>query len=123
MGIYSDLQTDLAEAFDNDLSDAVVGVVFSVETVGSYNPATGSVASTKTTYTTRCVVIKDVMGQDPDEPARRDEVHILVLDSEKVVSSFIIGMGVLVRGENYEISGAAIDPVSATHTLVCRIKR
>jgi len=122
MGLYTDLQADLKSAFDGDLSDATDTLVITMENVSAYDPALGQPVSTTESFSMRCVVLKDLIGQDPDDPLKSDELLILVLDSEKTVDSFAVEMEVAIRGAKYEINGLAIDPVSATHTLKCRKK-
>lgn len=119
MGLYSELQEDLVEAFDDDLSDAVATLTVTIITQGAYDPATGDTPSTPVDYTMRCIVIKDVVGEEPDEPDSTDNVQLLVLDSEKTVD-FKTDMKVNVRDSDYEIAGIKVDPVSATHILKCR---
>jgi len=120
VGLYNDLQTDLAKAFDSDLSDAVIPISIVSETVSSYDPVLGQQVSTKTTVETRGVAIKDAFGQDPDDPLKVGFLSFLILDSEKKVDKFEIDMEVTVRDESYIIAGVSLDPASAAHTIVCR---
>lgn len=122
MGIYSDLQDDLKDAFDGDLFDATDTLVIKKETVLSYDTVLGAQVSTTETFSMRCIMLKDLTGQDADDPVRSDEAMILVLDSEKTVDKFELEMEVEIRDSKYEVKGISIDPVKATHMLKCRRK-
>jgi len=55
MGLRSEIQADIAEAFDTDLADAVQTFSGSRTVQGSYDPATGTSTTTTVTYTGRGV--------------------------------------------------------------------
>jgi len=121
MGLYADLQTDISDAFDNDLVDAVKTLTLIREDTGVYNPATGSPDITTSEYIMRCVVTSDKTGENLDNDSSLDAVEILILDSDKTVSEFKLGDTVTIDDlYDYVVSGLETDPVSATHTLICR---
>lgn len=122
MGLYTDITTDIAGAFDSDLSDAVETLTITEFGAASYNPVTGTSTPTETNYTTRGVVTRFINGEIIDEVTLTDSVQILILDSEKSVSKFELGMKVLIGTETqpYKISGVSRDPAKITYTLQCR---
>lgn len=78
MGLRDEIQTDIAEAFDTDLSDAV-GSFLLIETVqGGYDPVTGTTTTTERRYTGRGVF----SGYTQDEV---DGQHILLTDMKVTV--------------------------------------
>lgn len=74
MGLRDDIQADIAEAFDDDLADAVRSFTGSRETAGSYDPISGTTTTTVTNYAGRGVFggysVQEVDGQ-----------HILATDT------------------------------------------
>ena len=122
MGLYADIQKDISEAFDNDLSDAVKSVEIIHETISDYNTTTGAPVVESLSYDTRGVVIDNNSERGSDNTLSEGEIEILILDSEKEVDKFIIGMDAVIGDDIYEIKGIMIDPAGATHTLKCRPK-
>ena len=120
MGLYSDLQTDISDAFYGDLLDATKTLTVTKKVVGAYDPALGTAPITKTVNTMRCVVVSDNVGEKLDEYTSTDEVIVLVLDSDKTVTTFDLGDGVNVDGSDYLIKGVGKDPAGVAHTIKCR---
>ncbi len=75
MALRDDIQADIAEAFDDDLADAVTAFAGSRETAGEYDPATGTTSTTTTTYTGRGVFSRYSVQQI-------DNQHILATDTK-----------------------------------------
>ena len=122
MGLYADLQSSISTAFNGDLSDAVKEITISHTVSSTYDAATGSQVAEVLTYDTRGVVSKNEASKESDSTMSEGIVDVLILDSEKEVDQFVIGMDVLVGTTTYEVNGLEIDPVGATHTLTCRPK-
>ena len=120
MGIYSDLQADLSEAFSGDLLDATTTLSIVEESVGTYNPATGSPTITETTSIMRCVRLDYGIGENMEDDTSTDFTKILVLDSEKTVAKFSIGVKAILDGFDYIVKGVSIDPTKSSHTLKLR---
>ena len=121
MGLYDDLIGDITEAFDGDLADAVKSI--SIIEFGSpvYNPTTRDNTPTETTYTTRAVVTSLSEEEIKDEPTLKNGVSLLILDSEKKVTEFKVGMKILIGTDlqSYKVKYFNSDPANVTHTLVC----
>lgn len=124
MGIYQDIQTDLREAMDTDLKDAVYTLTITEEVSSSvYDPTAGvgdAVLSTPVIYTMDCIIIKDHEENKDGDDTSTDFVRLLILDSDKTVPEFKPGMKANVRNTDYEIGKVGIDAVGATHKLKCR---
>ena len=122
MGLYADIQKDIGEALDDDLSDAVKSVTIVHETISDYDTATGTPVVESLSYDTRCIVIDSDAERGSDNTLSEGDIEVLILDSEKEVDKFIIGMDVIIGDDTYEIKGLMVDPAGATHTLKCRPK-
>jgi len=122
MGLYDDIQNDIAEAFNDDLSDTVKSVTISKTIVTGYDAAAGEQVSTTQSYETRGIIIQDEESKGSDETMVEGIVNLLILDSEKSIDSFKIGMDIIIDNNIYEIKGLKPDPAGATHTLRCRPK-
>lgn len=125
MGIYQDVQTDMREAMDGDLSDAVAVLVVAEEvTSTTYDPTAGvgdaAVDSVPNVYTMDCIIMEDHEENKDLKDTSTDFVELLILDSDKTIPVFKPGMKATVRDTDYEIGKVDIDPVGATHTLKCR---
>lgn len=55
MGLRDEISADIAEAFDNDLADAITEFIGIRKADGDYNPSTGKVENNSITYTGRGV--------------------------------------------------------------------
>lgn len=120
MGIYQDIQTDIREAMNGDLADAVAVLTITDSPDPSYNPVGGVITNTSVVYTMDCIIITDHEENKDGEDTSTDFVELLVLDSDKTVTEFKPDMKATVRGTDYQIGKVDIDPVGATHTLKCR---
>lgn len=122
MGLYNDLQTDLAEAFDDDLADATTLLtIVAFEENPTYDPVTGTVTPSETTYTdVRAVPYHDVEGEIMDEHGNKFDTKFLILDSEKKVTAFVLGMKVTYNTDTFRVDGIDTDAAQATHSVFCR---
>jgi len=119
MSLYDDIQSDVAEAFDTDLADAVTTFTFTEFGTPAYDASTGTTVTPETDYEIRGVVIKNIEGEIADESVFKDLVKLLILASEATVT-FIMDMKVAFGGDSYKIVGISKDPANATFTLDCR---
>ena len=121
MGLYDDITADISEAFDGDLNDAVKSI--SVIAIGApvYDPVAGTNTPINTPYTTRGVVTSLSEEDIKDDQTLMNGVSLLILDSEKTVPAFEIGMKVLVDNDpqTYKLKYMNSDPANVTHTLKC----
>ncbi|RUR26841.1 hypothetical protein ELY33_17180 [Vreelandella andesensis] len=115
MSLRDDIQADIAEAFDNDLADAVTSFTGSRETAGSYDPVSGTTSTTTTTYIGRGVFddysIREIDGQH----IKRSDQKLTALQNEVTdmpqVDDTIDGFTVISVGN---------DPAAATYTIQLR---
>lgn len=128
MGIYADIQSDLKEAMDDDLADAVATLTIS-ETVSSisYNPVDGTPSSTPVINSMRCVIVDaDLKDEtDPSSDTTINDLEVIVLDSEKT-TNFRVGISANIKrlnddvGVDYVVAEYKVDPARATHSLELR---
>ena len=119
MGMYDDIQADLKEAALGDLADAVAILTVTVDTLGAYDPTIDSYTKTTLTSTMDCFVTETKTNDNVDESDNEGDATVIVLDSNKTVE-FKIGLKVIVRNVNYQISEIVVDGAGATHTLTLR---
>ena len=120
MGIKEELQSELAEAFDGDLSDAVSdGVFYSIEY--SNDTTMGSVTPSETTYDTRGVVTYYLA----EEIARSGgslqtgDAKIVIIQSE-LDAIPAIGDEMVIGTAYYKIFNVKPDPTNSIWTLQMR---
>lgn len=121
MGLYDDLQTDIAEAFDTDLADAVKVCTIKYYTGKVYSAASGGdTVGTLVEETTRGVFDnKRTMNSWDYDKIQYDykEQTLIVLDSELSLSIDIDTYNIYVEeGTNvYRIVEFKKDPANATY--------
>ncbi len=125
MGVYQDIQTDVKEAMKTDLFDAVTTLTITVEAPSvTYDPTIGvgdaAVVSVPVIYTMDCIFLGNDEENKDEMDTSTNFVKLIVLDSDRTVPEFIVGMKANVRGNDYEIGKVGIDPVAAAFTLKCR---
>ena len=142
MGIYADIQTDLIEAFADDLSDAVTAFILFYRDPqdGAYSVATGdfiqdsdhffptNVAGVAYTDGTCRGVLSDLDEDDEvDNVEFNHKVHrLMVLDSEIISHKFdfdnkryFVEVGTLDSAKiRHRIRKDKVDPAGATHSFL-----
>lgn len=125
MGLRDDIQADLAEAFDEDLADAVVPFSGTYLGPGIYDPVTEETTAQPVTYSGRGVL-------DAYDSRRIDGVNILGGDvlliclanevSDKPAVGHQITVEDLLTGEQatYRIVSPGIDPAKAHYEIQLR---
>jgi len=119
MGLQTDLLSDINDAFDEDLSDAVISVIATHISLNDtdFDPSTGTNTPTKSTITIRGI-LSDVTKKDVDELGAISKTSkFLVLDSELIDLSISIGDTINDGIEEYSIYNEKIDPVKVVHTF------
>lgn len=121
MGLYTDITNDIVNAFDTTLADAISVINITEFGTSSYNPTTGTTTKSQTVYTTRGVVISLSQEDIRDEPTLKGGVNIIILDTEKQISQFKIGMRIQIDNDEryYKLSYINTDPARITHNLIC----
>jgi len=125
MGLREDIQTDLAEAFDTDLADAVRPFTGEYLGPGIYDPVTEETTAQPVTYTGRGVL-------DSYESRRIDNINIKVGDvlliclANEVTDVPAVGHKVtaqdLITGQQavYQVVSPGIDPAKAHYEVQLR---
>lgn len=125
MGLRDDIQADLAEAFDEDLADAVVPFSGTYLGPGVYDPVTEETTAQPVTYSGRGVL-------DAYDSRRIDGVNILAGDvlliclANEVTDKPAVGHQItaedLLTGElaAYRIVSPGIDPAKAHYEIQLR---
>lgn len=125
MGLRDDIQADLAEAFDDDLADAVQAFTGSYMGSGVFDPVTETTTAQPMTYTGRGVF-------DSYDSRRIDGVNILAGDvlliclanevSDKPAVGHQITVKDLLTGEQatYRIVSPGIDPAKVHYEIQLR---
>lgn len=125
MGLRDDIQADLAEAFDDDLADAVQAFTGSYMGSGVFDPVTETTTAQPVIYTGRGVL-------DAYDSRRIDGVNILAGDvlliclANEVTDKPAIGHQItaedLLTGElaAYRIVSPGIDPAKAHYEIQLR---
>ncbi|WP_100633254.1 glutamate 5-kinase [Pseudomonas qingdaonensis] len=125
MGLRDDIQADLAEAFDDDLADAVVPFTGSYLGPGVRDPISETTTAQPVTYTGRGVL-------DSYDSRRIDGVNILVGDvlliclanevSDRPAVGHQITVEDLLTGQQakYRIISPGIDPAKAHYEIQLR---
>lgn len=125
MGLYDDLNNDIAEAFNSDLSDAMQTMIY-IEPQSLYDPATGAVVNTPIEHETRGVIspyieAKGMNGNGSSTTSSEGsniaiESTIIILDSEISMKPIVSNM-INVGSKVYKIITVETDPAGASHTL------
>lgn len=118
MGIYQDIQDDLAETFETDLSDVYVDFICTDYISNVYDPSTGSLTSVENEQSFKGVVLKYIEGTVIDLPEQAIVLEILVLDSDKPFD-FEEKQKITYDSKDFMIMGLIIDPAKATWVLDC----
>jgi hypothetical protein len=115
MGLRSEIQADIAEAFDADLADAVQAFTGTRTVTGAYDPSTGTSSTTTTTYTGRGVFGGYKVGEFDGQHIRATDTMLTALQSETTdtpkVGDDIAGLRVMDIGN---------DPAGATWSIQLR---
>jgi len=121
MGLLAELQTEIKDAFDNDLEDAVVSVTLrhKDKTATVYDPVTGLSTDSTTDYETRGVFYEYSTLERFNTHIEPNDVKFIILANEvsivpAVRDSIINGTKV------YRVIGFVQDPVIATYELQLR---
>lgn len=121
MGLRDDIQTDIAEAFNTDLADAVKILTIIDRKSGAYDPATGDLSGSETRTGTRGTV-SSYTALETMYSGGAIDIHdskILILANEVNVVP-ITDNFVEVAGEEYRILGVKKDPADAAYILHTR---
>ena len=119
MGIYSELQEKISNAFDTSLLDATRNVQF-INYTSVYDTVTMENALTEISSTLRCVRLRINQGDILDEASFKDTARYLILDQDRDGFEFILEQKVVDGTDEFKIKEIKSDPVGASWTVDCR---
>lgn len=119
MGLYDDLQTDIGNAFDTDLLDAVRDITF-ITITDIYDDVTMISTQTEVPVIVRGVVTSDFEGERIDVSTLNNNIKILVMDSDKGTLDFYVDMIIEDLGSQYKLRAFNTDPAKASWTIYAR---
>ena len=127
MSLRDDIQADIAEAFDDDLADAVRSFTGSREVAGSYDPVTGTTSSTLTKYQGRGVfgsfraeeLTQHILATDTKlSGVLQNELLMLDEQGELTATRAVPQVNDMIAG--YTVKSVSNDPAAATYTIQLR---
>lgn len=127
MGIRDELQTDIAEAFDTDLADAVNGFSGRYVIQSGWDPVTETGGETVVTYTGRGVLSRYKSSRIDNVNILAGDLRLIALKNEVTDEPAIdhsITAPDLVTGnpQDYTVIDVSTDPAAATYKIQLRRK-
>lgn len=139
MGLRDELQSDIAEAFDTDLADAVGNFVITEQVAGQYDPVTGTTPTDRQDYYGRGVFGSFSQEEIDGQHITSTDIKLTLLSNELLDEAGSpavpkVGLTLINNGDginnwfryffqtydDYRVEGVMKDPASATYTLVLR---
>jgi tellurite resistance-related uncharacterized protein len=125
MGIRDDLQTDIAEAFDTDLADAVNDFTGSYIIEGAVDPVTEESTSETITYTGRGVLSRYSLNRVDGVNILHGDLKLTALANEVTdkpeVDHLITAPDLITASpQRYKVISAGTDPAKATYSIQLR---
>lgn len=123
MGLYSDLQNDIIEAFNNDLLDATRTIQVKVITGETYDEITMKNVPVSISKDVRAVKLDDEEDEIIDSSSNLNMSKFLIMDYDKITSGieFELEQEIIDGNDSYKIKGISQDPAKASWILTCRI--
>ena len=118
MGLRNDLQADIAEAFDDDLADAVTSFTYR-EVARTMDPNTNTSSEVTTDYASRGVFTNFRREDLKDSNVLPTDTQVIVLQNELATTPTIEGF-VIDGTDYYTIIRVRQDPAKASWSLQCR---
>lgn len=118
MGLRADLQSDLEEAFDTDLSDAVTSFTYR-EVSKVFDPVTNTLTDTFIDYLSRGVFSKFKREVMKDSNVLPTDTKVTILQHELAVTPLEHSL-IVTSDKTYNIIKVTQDPAKATWRLQCR---
>ncbi|MEQ5044261.1 MULTISPECIES: glutamate 5-kinase [Providencia] len=115
----SEIQSELADAFDGDLSDAVKQFSGSYVIEGEWDPVTETGDATTITYTGRGILDNYSLNRIDNINILSGDALLIALTNE-VTDSPLVGHSIEVDGMKYSVITVQIDPVSAHYDIQLR---
>ena len=119
MGMRDDIQSELAEAFDDDLADAVSQVTGSYTGPGVFDPLTETTTAETITYTGRGVISGFKVERIDGANIKSGDARCVILSNE-ISAVPDVGHRFSADGTNYTVHSVSPDPAGATYQLHLR---
>ncbi len=120
MGLQSEIQAALGDAFDADLADAVSVIGFSYTSTAAYDTSTGITTNTETTVQSRGLVEPVSNDMIDGEVVIASDTSFTILSNEISITPKISDK-ITVDGIDYSINIALIDPAKVAWNLIGRV--
>ncbi len=124
MGLTTDIQKDLAEAFDGDLADAVKSFSITQFQKGQYDPNTGDVGGTSTTTTSRGVFTDYTQPEILNSEIEPTDEKLIILQNElsilPAIANEVTKEPNTSMSKKYRVVNVSKDPANATWELQVR---
>jgi len=126
MGLRDDLQTDLAEAFDTDLADAVSPISGVRKVQGEYDPDSGTTPEVITNYAGRGVLGRYLAKEIDGSLIQTTDTKLTILQNELFITLLGETTEILAVPEIGDVIGGkramnvSQDPAKATWTIQLR---
>lgn len=126
MGLRDEIQAELAEAFDDDLADAVSAFTGSYQGPGVWDPIEETTTAVTATYTGRGVLAKyetrridniNILSGDLQLIALTNEVTDRPAEGHTITAPDLADRA---RSVSYLVKGVQVDPASATYQIQLR---
>ncbi|WP_272667598.1 MULTISPECIES: glutamate 5-kinase [unclassified Providencia] len=115
----SEIQKELAEAFDSDLSDAVKAFTGSYVIEGDWDPVTETGGKTTVTYTGRGILDNYRLNSVDGINILNNDTLLVALASE-VTDKPEVNHGITIDDISYTVISVQIDPVGAHYDIQLR---
>jgi len=126
MGMRDEIQAELAEAFDDDLADAVSAFAGTYQGPGVYDPVTEETTAVPVTYTGRGVLAKyetkridniNILSGDLQLIALTNEVTDRPAEGHTITAPDLADRA---KSISYLVKSVQVDPASATYQIQLR---
>ena len=118
MGLREDIQSDIEEAFNTDLADAVTSFTYRV-VASTFNPSNNTTSEVNTDYTSRGVFTRFTREIIKDESILATDTKLIILQHEIAVMPEKNNR-IITASRTYTIVKVMEDPAHATWVLQCR---
>lgn len=118
MGLREDIQSDIEEAFNTDLADAVTSFTYRV-VASTFNATNNTTSETNTDYISRGVFNRFKREIIKDESILATDTKLIVLQHEIAVMPEKNNQ-IITASKTYTIIAIKEDPAHATWILQCR---
>lgn len=122
MGLTTDIQTDIALAFDTDLADAVSNLVLehNEKSTGSYSISDGSYTGSLTEATSRGVFGSYEQSELYNSAIEPTDVKLIILQNEISIEPKNKDTIIKENSKSFRVIAVGMDPAKATYVLQVR---